>query len=109
MIGLAISSLPLNKSLCIHNLQFTSAPGHIHQERNFTTLSTPFYQARQARHFLKHTKETIFMKHAKFTEHTSTPSMLACQPRKTRKARRLGDSFKRRTHLSSLMSLVFRQ
>ena len=71
MIGLAISSLPLNKSLCIHNLQFTSAPGHIHQERNFTTLSTLFYQARQARHFLKHTKETIFMKHKK---HVRTPS-----------------------------------
>ena len=71
-----------------------------------STPSTPFFEAHQGNHFYEAQKAR---KDAKFTEHTSTPSMLACQPRKTRKARRLGDSFKRRTHLSSLMSLVFRQ
>ena len=33
--------------------------GHTHQESNLTTLSTPFHEARQARHFMKYVKYAI--------------------------------------------------
>ena len=49
--------------------------GQTHQESNLTIISTSFHEARQARHFMNHTK---------FTEHTSTPS---------RSFRRLGKRF----------------
>ena len=66
MIGLAISCLPLNTSRCIQNLHFIcvwwlSTPRN--QFNNFkhpiswSTLSTPYFKTRQARHFMKHTKQ----------------------------------------------------
>ena len=82
MIGLAISCLPLNISLPIKIYSLQMPHRQTHQESNLTTLSTPFYKARQTRHFLKHVKHAIlwsppstpfyearqarhFMKHAK--------------------------------------------
>ena len=68
MIGLAISYLPLNASLRIQNLQFESALWKNTPRKKFnnfkhtilwSTVSTLFFEARQARHFMKHVRHTI--------------------------------------------------
>ena len=64
-----MSCLPLNTSLPIQNLQFTSTPW-LHTPKNqLTTLGTPVYEARQTRHFYEARQAS---KHAKFMEHAST-------------------------------------
>ena len=40
----------------------------------WNTQSTLFYEARQARHFMKHAKHAKFLKHAKHAISWSTPS-----------------------------------
>ena len=68
--------------------------GQTHQERNLTILSTPFYEARQVRHFMKQTKHAFYearqtRKRAKFIDHANMPSTRA---RQAHKARYLADS-----------------
>ena len=48
MIGLAISCFPLNKSLCIQNLQFATAPWSNIPRKQLTNVSSPFYEASKA-------------------------------------------------------------
>ena len=52
--------------------------GQTYQESNLTILSTPFYETRQARYFLKHAKHAIFL---------STPSTSFHGARQARKER----------------------
>ena len=109
-IGLQIFFLPSNTSLRIQNLQFTSVPSLYTSRKQFDNFThailwsmsnTPFYKARQTRHFLKHTKHVIFIKHAKHAkliEHTSTSSTRArkaCEHAKqvSTPVRHLADSF----------------
>lgn len=78
--------------------------GQTHQGRNFTILSTPFYEACQARHFLKRVKHTLLwstaqqirrsLEHAK---HTSTKSTRARQTRNaSTQAHHLAVSFQKK-------------
>ena len=69
MIGLAISCRPLNTSLHIQSLQFTSAPCSNTPRKQSNKLkhtilrSTPgtsYFEANQVRHFIKNAEDSIF-------------------------------------------------
>ena len=72
MVGLAISSRPLNTPLRIQSVQFASDPCSNTPRKQFNNLSMGFFEARHAR------------KYTKFIEHASTRST---QARKARQAR----------------------
>ena len=56
IVGLEIPCFPLNASLCIPNIHITSPPLSNTPRKQFHNLSTPVYEASQARYFVKHVK-----------------------------------------------------
>ena len=80
MIDLTISCCPLNTSLHIQSLKFTSAPWlniptkQLHNFKHTILWNTPFYEADQARHFLRRANVLKYANHSILWRRPSTPS-----------------------------------